>query len=41
MVQSTAWNSFEITSATIGHDVGDNKQVKVLNRIITVALTGF
>ena len=41
VVQSSAWNSFEITSATIGHDVGDKKQVKVLNRIITVTLTGF
>ena len=33
--------SFEIKSTTIGHDVGDKKQVKVLNRIITVTTTGF
>ena len=33
--------SFEIKSTTTGHDVGDKKQVTVLNRIITVTTTGF
>ena len=32
---------FEIKSKTIGHDVGDRTEVKILNRVISVTQQGF